>query len=104
MLAGVFTLATMAGGALAQGISSDPAFPSGPAGSESMTKSQRVIHSDGSVTERTQSYDKSQNYTSGDGELSAHSMVRTNEQTTVVPPPPPPMTTTTTTTHTEEIR
>jgi hypothetical protein len=103
ILASAFALATMTGGVLAQGIPSDPNSSAGPAASESVTKHERTIDGDGSVTEKTQSYDKSQSFSDGGGELSSHSTVNKSEQTTVTPPPaPPPMSTTTTTTTTTE--
>jgi hypothetical protein len=104
LLAGVFAVALLTEGAFAQGVASDPTanFPNGPAGSESMTKTKRVIDSNGTVTEQSKSFDKSQSYTSGDGELSAHSTVRTNEQTTVTPPVS--TTTSSSTTTTQETR
>jgi hypothetical protein len=108
LLASAFGLAMMTGGVLAQGAASDPTaiYPNGPAGSERITKTQRTIDSDGTVIDKTQTYDKSQTYTGDDGELSAHSSTSKTEQTTVTaPPPPPPLsTTTTTTTTTEETR
>jgi hypothetical protein len=102
LIAGAFALTLMASGAYAQSISSDATanFPNGPAGSESVTKTQKVIGADGSVTQQSQSYDKTQTYSSGDGALSAHSTVRTNEEKTVTPPAPVSTTTSTTTTET----
>ncbi len=103
LIAGAFALTMMMGGAHAQGVSSDSTanFPNGPAGSESVVKTQKVIGADGTVTQQSQSYDKTQTYSSGDGALSAHSTVRTNEVKTVTPPS---VSTSTSTTTTEQVR
>jgi hypothetical protein len=98
LLASAFALATVTGGALAQGVAPNPGanFPNGPAGSESVTKTQRTINPDGTVIDKTKNYDKTQTYSGGDGELSAHSTIKKREETTVTPP----ATTTTTSTRT----
>lgn len=104
MLASAFALATMTGGALAQGIPSDPNLSQAPASSETMTKHERVIDSNGAVTEKTQNYDKSQSFSDGGGELNSHTTVTKSEQKTLTPPPAPPPVSTTTTTTTEEVQ
>jgi hypothetical protein len=104
ILASAFALATMTGGVLAQGIPSDQNPSDGPAVNETVTTHERMIDSNGGVTEKTQNLDKSRSISDGDGELSAHTTVNKSERTTVTPPPgPPPMSTTTTTT-TEDVQ
>jgi hypothetical protein len=104
MLVGIFTLMMTTEAVLAQGVAPDPAVNSanGPVVTESQTKSQRILDSNGAVIEKTQHVDKSQSLTSGNGELSAHSSVDSREQTSVSTPPV--TTTSTRTTTTEDVQ
>jgi hypothetical protein len=104
ILVSAFALATMTGGVLAQGIPADPNSSEGPAASETVTKHERTIDSSGGVLEKTQSYDKSQSFSDGGGELSSHTTVKKSEQSTVTPPRAPPPASTTTTTTTEDVQ
>ncbi len=108
-LAGAAAFAMMTGAALAQsanfGATNSPQptmSTNGPAGTYSATKTQRTIDGNGVETDKTESFDKSQTYTSGNGELSAKTGITTSGSTTTVMPPPP--TTSTTTTTTQETR
>ncbi len=58
----------------------------GPAGTYDMTKTRRTIDSTGAETDTTETFSKSQTYTSGDGELSARSHIRTTGPTTTTVP------------------
>ena len=77
-------IALSAGVALAQGVPADATnSPSpnqstnGPAGTYDMTTTQKHIAPDGTETEATPRFDKSQSYTSGNGALSAHTHIET---------------------------
>ena len=73
-----------AGVALAQGAPVDATnSPSqnrstnGPAGTYDMTTTVTTVAPDGGQTDTTQSFDKSQSYTSGNGALTAHTHIET---------------------------
>jgi len=90
--------AMMMGGALAQGASFDATnstqpnlSTNGPAGTYDMTKTRRTIDSTGVATDTTETFDKSQTYTGGDGALSAKTSIQTTgPTTTTIPSPNPP--------------
>jgi hypothetical protein len=111
-IAGAAALAMMSSAALAQSVSTQttiqqppipmaPAVTTGPAGSFSETKTDRSVDSNGVEVNKTQSFDKSQSYSSGDGTLNAttHSGSSSEVKTIV----PPPLSTTTTTRSTTTI-
>ena len=82
-------IALSAGGALAQGAAVDATnSPSqnqstnGPAGTYDMTTTQTTVAPNGGQTDSTQSFDKSQSYTSGNGALTAHTHIETTGPTT----------------------
>ena len=60
----------------------------GPAGTYDMSTTRSAIAPDGAKTETTQSFDKSQSYTSGNGVLSAHTHIDTTGPTTTTINPP----------------
>jgi hypothetical protein len=94
--------ATMTSGALAQGAPFDATnstqpnlSTNGPAGTYDATKTRRTIDSNGAATDTTQTFDKSQTYTGGNGALSAKTSIETTgATTTTLPSPNPPMETT----------
>ena len=97
-LASAIAFAMMTGGALAQGASFDATnstqpnlSTNGPAGTYDMTKTRRTIDSSGVATDTTETFDKSQTYTGGDGELSAKTSIQTTgpTTTTILSPNPP---------------
>jgi hypothetical protein len=63
----------------------------GPAGTYDMSTTQTTLAPNGVKSETTQSFDKSQSYTSGDGALSAHTHIDTAgpTTTTTIPLTPP---------------
>jgi hypothetical protein len=104
-LASAAALALMTTGAFAQSPSFDATnstqptlSTNGPAGTYDATKTEKAIDARGVETDKTQTFDKSQTYTSGNGELSAKTSIGTTSTTTTTAPPPPVSTTTTTTT------
>jgi hypothetical protein len=68
----------------------------------SVTKTQKTIDGRGVETNATESYDKSQSFTSGNGVLNAETKTKTNQRSEVTTPPPPTTSTTRTTTTSEE--
>ncbi len=54
----------------------------GPAGTYGMTTTQTTVAPNGGQTDTTQSFDKSQSYTSGNGALTAHTHIETTGPTT----------------------
>jgi hypothetical protein len=95
--AGAAAFMMMTSGVLAQSVlfdatnSTQPTMSTaGPAGTYDMTKTRRTIDSTGAETDTTESFSKSQTYSSGDGELSAKSHIRTTGPTTTILPPPGP--------------
>lgn len=95
--AGAAAFAMMTSGALAQSAlfdatnSTQPTMSTtGPAGTYDRTKTRRTIDSTGAETDTTETFSKSQTYTSGDGELSAKSHIRTTGPTTTTLPSPGP--------------
>jgi hypothetical protein len=107
--AGATALALMTGSALAQSPaldatnSTEPTMSTtGPAETYDMTKTRRTMDARGVETDTTETFDKSQTYSSGDGQLSAKTSVKTTGSTTVTTPAAPVSTTTSTTT--QEIR
>jgi hypothetical protein len=60
----------------------------GPAGTYDMSTTHTALVPDGTKTDTTQSFDKSQSYTSGNGVLSAHTHIDTTgpTTTTIIPP------------------
>jgi hypothetical protein len=84
--------------------SAQPAFSTnGAAGTYDSTTTTRSNDAMGVQTDKTETFEKSQTYTSGNGELRAGTSIRSGT-TTVTAPPPPVATTTTTTTTTREER
>ena len=89
----VFAAITLApGAALAQGAAVDAQnspsqnqSTSGPAGTYDMTTRQTTVAPNGERTDTTQSFDKTQSYTSGNGVLSAHTHIETTGPTTTTP-------------------
>ncbi|HXQ52170.1 MAG TPA: hypothetical protein VN802_13830 [Stellaceae bacterium] len=100
--AGAIVLAITTSGALAQGAPLDATnstqpnlSTNGPAGTYDMTKTRRTIDSSGVTTDTTQTFDKSQTYTGGNGALSAKTSIETSgATTTTLPSPNPPKETT----------
>jgi len=70
----------------------------------SVTKTQKTIDGRGVETNATQSYDKSQSFTSGNGVLNAETKTETNQRSEVTTPQPTTSTTRTTTTSEEKSR
>lgn len=102
LFAGMAVLALWTGGALAQNapdIAAPAETTAGP--SSSVTKTQQTIDDRGVETNAKETYDKSQSFTSGNGELSAKTSTATSSQSKVSMPPPV-VTKTTTTTTTDE--
>jgi len=92
-LVGVIVFATSSGIALAQNApvaatsTTQPNMSTnGPAGTYDVTKVQRSLHSDGTVSATQQTFDKSQTYSSGHGTLRAHTIIRTSGPTTIEAP------------------
>ncbi len=82
-------IALAAGVALGQGAAIDATnSPSqnrstnGPAGTYDKTTTQSTVAPNGGQTDTTQSFDKSQSYTSGNGALTAHTHIETTGPTT----------------------
>jgi|HubBroStandDraft_1064217.scaffolds.fasta_scaffold650136_1 hypothetical protein len=111
-----FLLASAAAFALVAGVASAQSPPfdatnstqpnvstSGPAGTYDMSKTQKTIDGRGGETDKTETFDKSQTYSSGDGELSAKTSIKRTDSTMTITPPAPASTSRTTTT-TEESR
>jgi hypothetical protein len=110
LLAGATAFTLMASAALAQSPPFDAtnstqpnASTSGPAGTYDISKSQKTIDGKGVETDKTESFDKSQTYSGGNGELSSKTSLKSTGSTKTITPPAPLATTTTTTT-TEESR
>ena len=109
-MASVTALALMASSAIAQSPSFDATnstqpngSTSGPAGTYDSSKTQKTIDTKGVETDTTDTFDKSQTYTSSGGALSAKTTIRSTGTTTTTPPPPVSTTTSTSTT-TQEVR
>ena len=96
------------GAALAQGVPAAPpatASVSTNAGpSVSVTTTQKTRDANGAETDRVQTYDQRQSFTSGDGALSAKTTTERSERSTVMPPPPTVTKRSVTTTTTETTR
>jgi hypothetical protein len=110
LLAGATAFTLVASAALAQSPPSDAtnstqpnASTSGPAGTYDMSKSQKTIDGNGVETDKTQTFDKSQTYTRGNGELSAKTTATKTDSTMAITPPAP-VSSTSTTTNTQESR
>ena len=58
----------------------------GPAGTYDVKKVRRTVDSDGNTTDTTQTFDKSQTYSSGNGALRAHTIIRSSGPTTTEAP------------------
>jgi hypothetical protein len=74
--------------------------PPAPPGNITVTRTRRTIDANGVERDSTQTYEKSQSFSSGNGVLSSDTRTQTYGQTTTVVPPPPVTTTTTTRTTT----
>ena len=110
-LASVTAFAMMMSGAVAQSPSFDATnstqpnmSTNGPAGTYDTITTRRTIDSSGAISNTTESFDKSQTYTSGDGALSAKTSIQTTGPATTITMPPVSTSTKSTTTTTEEIR
>lgn len=108
LLAGATAFTLMASAALAQSPPLDAtnstqpnASTSGPAGTYDMSRTQKSIDGNGVETDKTDTFNKSQSYTSGNGELSAKTSIKTTGSTITTTPP---VATTTTSTTTQESR
>jgi hypothetical protein len=73
-----------------------------PGPTETVTKTQRTRDSSGVERDTTDKAVKTQTFSDGNGQLSAHTHVVTSEEKTVKAPPPPPTTTVIRRTTTEE--
>jgi hypothetical protein len=105
LLAGATAFTLMASAALAQSLPFDATnstqpngSTSGPAGTYDMSKSQKAIDGTGVETDKTETFDKSQTYSGGNGELSAKTSIKRTGSSMTTTPPAPVSTTTTTTT------
>ncbi len=91
ILIGAAALALWTGAAFAQGAPEAPAATAGvttEAGpGVDVTQTQRTIDSRGVETERAQTLDRSQSFTSGNGALSSKTTIDSNEHDTVTTPP-----------------
>jgi hypothetical protein len=110
LLAGATAFALTASAASAQRPSFDAtnstqpnASTSGPTGTYDMSKTQKTTDGKGGETDKTETFDKSQTYSGGNGELSAKTSIKSTGSTMTITPPAPVSTTTTTTT-TEDSR
>jgi hypothetical protein len=90
-LASALVLATMLNGALAQTIPAPaPTAPqqnlstNGPSGTYARTKTVKTLDAAGTVRSTTQSFDKSQSYTDGNGQLSAKTSIKSTGPATTV--------------------
>ena len=90
ILIGAAALALWTGAAFAQGASEAPAATAGvttEAGpGVDVTKTQRTIGAGGVETDRAQTLDRSQSFTSGNGALSSKTTTDSSEHDTVTPP------------------
>jgi uncharacterized protein YpuA (DUF1002 family) len=103
LIAGAAALAMLSTAALAQSGSPQntvetPAVTTGPAGSFSETKKEHSVDSNGVEVNKSQSFDKTQSFSSGAGTLNATTSTRSSAEVTTTVPPPPVTTTTQTTT------
>lgn len=106
--AGVTAFAMMTGAAFAQSPdfnatnSTQPTMSTnGPAGTYDRTKTEQTIDGNGTATHTSESFDKSQTYTSQDGDLSARTHISTTGPTRITPLSPAVSTSTSTKTTTE---
>jgi hypothetical protein len=60
----------------------------GPAGTYSSQKVQQSVDGNGQISKTTQSFSKSQTYSSGNGALTAHTIIHTSGPTTTTTPTP----------------
>jgi hypothetical protein len=111
LLESAVAFALMANGAYAQNQPLDATnstqpnvSTSGPAGTYDMSKTQKTIDTKGVKADTTATFDKSQTYTGGDGELSAKTSIKSTGSTTTIDPPAPFSTTTTSSTTTQGSR
>lgn len=80
------------------------ASTNGPAGTYDTTKTTRTKDATGVETNTIETFNKNQTYTSGNGELSAGTSIKSGTTTTVTAPPPLTTTTSSSTTTTREMR